>query len=339
MKYLEVIDESLDGQAESDILGATLKGIMIAYANRWDNAKWETKSVEESFHLDIINPETGRKSRTFTHAGKYDGIVTFEGKDFLLEHKTCSEDIADPNAPYWRRLAIDAQISGYVLSQWQQGNKLDGTLYDVIRKPKIRPRALTKAEVAGVVGTGGYFGTHLSESCIASIIGGSIKTENAELFQARVAFEMTNDPSYYFQRRTIPRMDADIAEFAQELWDVSDEIRLARANNRHYRNPGACMNYNTACAYLPICSGFDTPDSNSWKKKTKTHEELPIDDGLNILSHSRIACFKTCRAKHFYEYELGIKPNKEEKEALYFGRLLHLALAEYWLQRQVQEVI
>jgi hypothetical protein len=50
-----------------------------------------------------------------------------------------------------------------------------------------------------------------------------------------------------------------------------------------------------------------------------------------VLTNSRLGVFRTCRRKHYYEYELGIERlDEEEAESLYFGTLWHEACAEWW---------
>src|SRR5579872_5658882 len=170
---LDAIAE-LSANADDGLPAAIARGLMRGYDSRWVDAGWTALAVEEEYHLPIINPDTSKPSRTFTHAGKLDGKAEFGGKRFLVEHKTSSEEISDPNAPYWRRLEIDAQVSGYMLAQWQQGNKLDGTLYDVIRKPGIRPKQVTRGS----------------------------RLETPEEFEERLYADTLERPEWYFQRRT-----------------------------------------------------------------------------------------------------------------------------------------
>src|SRR6185436_13920361 len=86
-----------EGDDATLLVAAKCRGLMIGYHARWESANWQAESVEEVFHVPVVNPATGAKSRTFTMAGKYDGIVTRDNQFYLLEHKTTSEDISDPN--------------------------------------------------------------------------------------------------------------------------------------------------------------------------------------------------------------------------------------------------
>jgi hypothetical protein len=329
---LGIIDRETAGRPDLAVLAATARGLLRGYHARWCGAAWQTVSVEDEYRLPIINPDTGKPSRTFTHAGKFDGIAEFGSQRFLVEHKTCSEEIEDPDAPYWRRLEIDAQVSGYMLAQWQFGTKLDGTLYDVIRRPGIRPKALTKADRESIIRDGLYCDQEVSEAKRLAV-SQNLTTEDADLFELRLTADTMQNPARYYQRKTIYRMDAQILEFARELWETADEMRLANLYGRHYRNTGSCMQFNRPCEYLGICSGHDAPDSHKWTRKPHVHEELTSvpGDGRNVLTTSRIQCFRTCRRKEHYRYGLGIKrTDREEAEALYFGSLFHAGLAAWW---------
>lgn len=316
------------------VIDAKVRGLLVGYDARWSDAEWSLDGEpEQVVSLPIVNPETGRTSRTFTQSGKFDGVVAGYGKRLLLEHKTTGDDVADPNSTYWRRLAIDSQVSKYLLQAWQAGTKLDGALYDVIRKPAIRPKRLSKADLAEISAKGTYCGFEVEHAEYEAVLRGQ-GDETSHLYALRVAREAMTEPERYFQRRIIPRLDADVAEYATELWAIADEIRLARLTGRHFRNSAACLEWGRACEYLPICSGYSDPDDGQWQRSASVHEELPgVIDGRDVLTNSRIKCFQTCRRKHFHRYEEGLRRIQEdEAEALYLGTALHVALAAWWAQ-------
>lgn len=314
------------------MLIAKAAGLIEGYDSRWFDAGWKTISVEHEFHLPIVNPKTGARSRSFTQAGKYDGIVEHvrrPGVPYLMEHKTTSDDIADQNSTYWRRLAIDSQVSAYVLANWQDGVKVEGTLYDVIRKPAIRAKKLSKAERAAFVASGTYFGKRFGTE-VRQEFANELETETPEMFASRLSHDCKERPDWYFQRRLIPRLDQDIVEYAEELWDVATEIRNARQTGRWFRNSGACLLYNSPCAFLGICSGHSTIDDGRWKQREKQHAELS-NDAENVLTHSSMQDFKTCRRKFYYRHIEQIeRVDDEDSESLRLGSLLHLALEAWW---------
>jgi hypothetical protein len=324
-------------EAEADLLvKMKVCGLMVGYERRWGHDEYRSVpgGVEQQFVTEILNPETGKASRTFKMAGKRDGVVAYQGQQkFLRELKTTSEDIS-PVSSYWAHLRIDGQVSTYYLTHWQEGEKLDGTLYDVVRKPAIKPKQIPKGSgkksdeenvgtLVEICDKGTYYG--------GDVPAGTIPDEESPyLYYLRLCHEVTVNAERYYQRKSVPRLDSDIAEFAQELWDIAKEINEAIKTGRHYRNSDACMVYGRPCEFLGICSGNEDIDCGKWVKRKSVHNELE-GVGANCLTISRIRCFQTCRRKHHLYYNVGItRYDEEETEALALGKLLHLAQEVWW---------
>ena len=297
-----------------------------------EGCPYTTVTTEREFALPIINPETGRKSKTFVQGGRYDGIIANGSKRMLLEHKTTSQDLLDLSSPYWRRLAIDSQVSSHLLAHWQCGERLDGSLYDVIRKPTIRPKAIPAGSESKPLGTQwelqnqfSYFGTQVTDDKNVFFS----KQETPELYGIRLAIHIRAEPEKYFRRIQVPRLDSEIAEYADELWSIATEIREARRTGNWYRNSSACCQYNTACEYLGVCSGEDDIDSDRWVHR-KSNPELDTDDE-RTLTNSAVKTFQTCRRKYYYRNEKRKeKRDKVHSPALQFGSLIHAALEAWW---------
>jgi hypothetical protein len=329
---LQAIYDAIETMDESALLiHAKCRALLHGYHKRWESNEYQPTAVEQMVTANLFNPKTNAKSRTFTLAGKLDVVADYRGKATLIDHKTTSSDIEDPCGPFWENLQIDGQISLYMLLEWQNGRKVDECVWDVVRKPSISPKKITKAEKVSVTGTRKYFDQLMSDETLLALQ--TEDRETLEMYEARLIHDCTKErPEWYFQRRTIPRLDNEILEYAGELWDHCQDIIHTRAMDRHLRNPGACMLYGSPCKFLGICSGRDRPDSQKWTKKNCVHNELELQgDGRDVITNSRIRCFQTCRRKHYFEYELGIeRVDEEEKEALFFGRLWHIGLEAYW---------
>lgn len=315
------------------LIAAKVRGLMRGYDARWHDANFITESTEQYVEAPLANIETNRSSRTFVLGGVIDVVGWQHERKMLIDHKSTSQDISDPNAPYWRQLQIEGQASQYMLLEWMNGRKVDGAIWDVMRKPQISPKKLSKAERASVVATHKYFDYRVSLETLNELQ--VEERETLEMYESRLSHDCTHErPEWYFQRRPVMRLDSEMYEYAKEVWDHGQEIIQTRANNRHVRNPGACMLYGTPCKFLGICSGHDMPDSDKWRTKQCVHNELTSKiegSGKDILTNSRIRCFQTCKRKHFYEYELGIeKQDEEEREALLFGTVWHLALSAWF---------
>lgn len=317
---------------QQQLVMAKCRGLLRGYHARWEHVRYNVLGVETLLTSDLCNPETKRKSRSFSVAGKLDVIAEQAGRCILFDHKTTSEDIEDPNAPYWRQLVVEGQVNHYYLLGWLNGHKFDQAMWDVVRKPSISPKKLTKAERASVVSEGVYFGREIADETRQALAGGE-ERESLLMYEARLAHDCTTErPERYFQRRAVPRLDDEILEYASELWDHGQDMLAVRNTGRNPRNSGACMLYGAPCKFLGICSGHDTPESDKWQRKAHVHTELELEgDGKNVLTNSRIRCFQTCRRKHFYQYELGIeRQDEEERESLFFGSCWHAGLNAWW---------
>lgn len=341
---LEVLSPVLDDKDPTKaLIAAKCVGLMHGYDARWLNAPYLIDGVEHVLTADLYNPTSQRKSRTFTTAGKLDVRATeiSTGKKVIFDHKTTSEDISDPNSPYWRQLVVEGQATHYMLLEWLNGEKVDAAVWDVIRKPGISPKALLKADVQGYRSgyargeVQQYFGYPLSADDMESVFADG--RETIRMYAARLAADCISErPQWYFQRRTIPRLDGEVMDYARDQWDIGQDIIHARAEDRHPRNSGACMLYHSPCKYLGVCSGHDTIDSEKWVKRDFVHPELTqIGDGrgIEILTNSRMRTFQTCKRKHYYQYELGMdQVDAEERETLFFGNLFHEASEQFFLQ-------
>jgi hypothetical protein len=345
---LEAIAQAAGRSAGAEVLAAQAWGLMIGYHARWAGSGWKAVAVEAAFQLPIVNPATGRRSRTFTQAGRCEGVVSRGGDEFLLESKTAGEDIDRPDAPFWRPLAVDTRTGTYALARRQLGRPVAGVLYDVLRRPHVRPRVIPKGTPKRTerenVGTrfelqrrNTYFGWPVDQREQEAVLQGDGR-ETAGLYGIRIASDTLRRPDWCFQRRVLRGNAKQLARCARELWETAVEIRLAWRAGRHYANSQACMAYHTPCPYLPICSGRDTPHSDRWHTAQSIHPELAGQlgdvDEREVLTPSRIQCFNLCRRRHYFRYQLGIVPvGQPASEALRLGRLIRQALAAWWANR------
>lgn len=312
-------------------IAAKCIGLIGGYAERWKNADYDVLEVEHVLSADLINPETNVKSRSYRMAGKLDVICRdTAGRIVVIDHKTTSEEVADFDAPYWRQLVIEGQVTHYMLLQWLNGEKVDYAVWDVMRKPGIAPKIITKKEREAAYMTKEYCGSKLNTEELEKLAAS--ERETSFMYSARVLEDCTHiRPEHYFQRRTVPRMDSEILEYAKELWQHSQDMLWSKRNQSFPRNSGACMLYKTPCKFLGICSGHDNAESGNWTNRAGwPHPELPQMSG-DVLTNSRIRTFQTCRRKEYLQYQLGlVRIDEEEREALRFGTLWHQALEAFF---------
>jgi len=182
-----------------------VRQLLTGHFWRYENDDVEILEVERAFEIPLINPHTGRRSRAFMLAGKIDAIARLaDGRLAVLEYKTCGEDIG-PDSAYWLRLRCDPQISHYVLAARAIGYDVATVLYDVTRKPTIRPR-------------------------------NKPRPETPEQYGVRLLKDIGVRPDYYFQRREVPSLEDELAAFQLELWQQAKQLLDARRHGRWFRN-------------------------------------------------------------------------------------------------------
>ena len=259
-----------DGEREYDwqIERKTVACLMAGYFWRWGDMPLEHLAVEKTFKVPIINPETGGKSQTFTAAGMIDGIVRLpDGRIAVKELKTCSDDIGDPSSDYWKRLRIDQQISLYfrAAAQMAEAGEIPEApttiLYDVIRKPSIGPLLIPLLDEEGFKivldekgervfkkdGTPRESGDKEKGYTLQS------RRQTPEEFGERLTADIGERPDWYYQRKEIPRIEADLLEFDFELWGMSRLLADCKRFGRWPRNTGACIGFGK-CPYFTLCT-------------------------------------------------------------------------------------
>jgi hypothetical protein len=280
----KALRNALSAVPGDDLVSAKVRALIKGYDARWSlvQDRFDVIAVEKTLTSQLLNPTTGRISRSFTVAGKLDVIAVRSGRHVIVDHKTTSEDIADPNSPYWRRLIVESQPSHYMLLAWINGMKVDEAIWDVVRKPSIRPKKLSAVDVRTVVFSKEYFGHELTEQEILTLQRDGC--ESFAMYEARLADDCIRErPDWYFARRSVLRVDSELAEYSKELWDHGQDLLAARASGRTPRNSGACMNYGRPCKFLGVCSGYSQIDDRAeWRRKENVHTELPEIDPVRV---------------------------------------------------------
>ena len=236
----------------------TVANLLAGYFWRYGNDTLEYVEIEKPWSMPLVNPATGRESRTYQLAGKRDGLVRVpDARLFVLERKTTGEEIG-PDSEYWLRLRCDQQISLYTLSALHEGHDVSGVLYDVIRKPTIRPRQIPLLDEAGLKmvvdeATGERMFNKDGKPRQSAGPGMKLATrqETPEEFGARLLADIEERPDYYFQRREVPRLEDDLQAFRLECWQQAQLLSDCRRWGRWFRNVG--RNTCSFCEYSRLC--------------------------------------------------------------------------------------
>lgn len=214
-----------EGEA-NEFTRAKLEAMLVGYTAKWAEEPMEVVATQVGFTVPILHPDTGEAHREYQYHGVLDAIVRFQGRLSVLESKSSGEDIT-PGSMYWQRVTtLDPQVSMYLLAGQQAGHDVVDCLYDVARKPALKPQV----------------------------------KETAEEYRERIARDMQARPDWYFQRQRLVRLNHEARAYQQDLWDYACELTETAQHRRYPRNPDHCRSYGRACEYIGVCSGVASID-------------------------------------------------------------------------------
>ena len=252
--------------------------LVRGYHYRWIdwalNQGIEVLEVERRFQAPLYNPESGRTSRTFALGGVIDLMLRVSGRTVLVEHKTTSGDIALGSA-YWKRLAIDGQISTYYDGAAALGYSVDVCLYDVAKKPTLVPKLATPPEKRKYT----QKATKLGDGSIrpaGSLFANMRETdETPPEFGARVIADIADNPESYYQMGEVPRLATELEEYRRDTWLLAQTLRISQRLNSWPRNSDACTKYNSFCPYWDVCTRTASIDDDArFYQSAVVHPEL-----------------------------------------------------------------
>jgi len=250
-----------DYETLDELQVATLTGLLTGYYKVYSADPIKDLQPEQQFEFSLDH------SRTFSVAGKIDGLGTLDdGRPVLLEHKTTSASVA-PESDYWLRLRNNNQIMQYVHAARLCGLPTEVIYYDVTRKPSIRPKEMPVLDGNGkkivMDSTGQRMmkkdGSPRESSSAAD--GGKVQTrlETAEEYCQRLTDDAIARPEFYFARREVPILDQDLEEFVVQRLEISRMILSLRRASRttpkpHQAWPRNCSEMQCGfCEYKEMC--------------------------------------------------------------------------------------
>jgi hypothetical protein len=237
-------------EEKDEFTRAKAEAMLVGYTAQWAEQSVKIISTQVGFRVPILHPETGEAHPEFEYTGALDALAWVNGRKMVLESKTSGEDIS-PGSGYWQRVvALDPQVSMYLLASEQDGLDVVGCLYDVAKKPELRPK---KGETAGD-------------------------------YRDRCAMDIASRPDHYFQRREIVRLESEARAYQQDLWDYACMLTEAERIGRFPRNPDHCRKFGRPCEYLAVCMGeadiddpvlFGPAERGNVHERTRTNPERP----------------------------------------------------------------
>ena len=227
-----------------------------------DEDQLQVVASEQEFHIPLINPETGRPTPIWDFGGKVDRIVKLaDSRIALQEYKTTTRDFA-PGAEYWNALHMDSQLSIYVIAARQLGFDIQTVLYDVTRRPMLKPLKATPMDKRKYKKDGALYANQRDVD------------ETPDEYANRIGDDIFNRPDHYFARIEVARLDQDLEDCKADIWAQQLAIRSCQKLDNWWRNPGNCYGM-FSCEFLPICQNrnLDTQTPNGFVRG-EIHPEL-----------------------------------------------------------------
>ena len=240
-----------------------VSAMFLMHQQHYARERLESVASELEFDLPLVNPETGRPSTIWRFRGKIDDIVMLDdGRLALLEYKSTTRDFS-PGAEYWQRLHMDPQLSLYVIAARELGYEIETVLYDVTRRPMLKPLKATPEDKRKY---------KKDKSLYANLRD---RDETPQEYSIRVIRSIADRPEHHFARIEIARLDQDLEDCELEMWQQQLAIREAQRSGHWYRNPNSCYGFFT-CDYLPICLNrdLDTNTPTGFIRNENIHPEL-----------------------------------------------------------------
>lgn len=238
---------------------------------------------------------------------------------WIVEHKTTSED-CEAGSPYWQRLRLDSQVSTYYRGARALGYDVRGCLYDVIRKPSLKPYKATPVESRKFKADGSLYANQRD------------RDETPDEYRTRLLEDIAAKPERYYVRGEVVRTADDEHAGAADAWMIAQSIREAERLGRFPRNVDACVRYGRTCDYFEVCTGTTSLDDRlRFRVAERAHEELDGADvrRLPVLSNSEMRTFRRCILEHHYAYRCKVR-TVAKADALRFGTLVHAGLEVWW---------
>jgi len=177
---------------------------------------FETVIPEEKFKVRING------LRNIRLMGKVDGRVKKCGLWWLREVKTTASKFMQAEA----RARVSYQAAGYIYGiQRAKGVKVQGVLFDLIKRSQLRKRV----------------------------------SETAEDFGGRIVADYRDNPTKLYRRYYSYRSPYQIGQYELDIMKAAQLIRTCRRTGNFMRNPDVCYFYGKQCPYMQIC-WVDTPD-------------------------------------------------------------------------------
>lgn len=192
----------------------------------------------------LINPLTGKRSRTFNLSGAYDGVYKLDdGRLMVYFVISTSESVRESS----RILAqsIQPQLSMAMIPDLE---KMAGVCVDIVKKPVIQFRRASAKKI-------------------------DMEREPLDDYEERAYEAYLKRPDHFFRRIKIPIIPENIREAGRVAWRVAQDIRDSDKHGYLACRGVNCKNHKGWCDYQNLCW---YASHENYKHGQFAHEELGL---------------------------------------------------------------
>lgn len=313
---------------------AAVSGYFHYYGD--ETSLYDVVGVETPYQLPI--PQLDGEN----HIGFIDYLLRNKqtGKLVIADLKTAKEVCTE----YWQELYTNEQLTEYAFSLRQAGHEDAEVRWDVVVKPTISPKDLTKAAKAEI-DTGSYCGVPLKDCTIPD--NGK---ESPEMYGIRCLEWYLDQPENRYHRRSFERDNGSLLShwenMTRRIAVIREETRQFQEERDQHNDPllplptyNACKRYDGGrvrmCDYHSICCGADSARTGFHERQSPQSRTVKLD-GFSV---SRLRCHAACPREHHFKYVEKIEPRfKSSSESLDFGTLFHSAFEHVMRGLMVDEI-
>lgn len=254
--------------------------LMRGYHACYVDQPYKILFVEKQMTAKHLNPETGGQSQTWDLMGVLDsGAIDEQGRFVIFEGKTSSLDIT-PGSTYWQNLQMDPQPSIYwiLASENPDLPEVQGVIYDVVKKPAIRPYKETPDDKKKFKCDKRCKGKCVGHTDGVLYAGQHETSETPEEYRMRLKQDIRDHIDEYYVRGEITRTAKELEEFREVAWQKGLQIQNNRSKGTHPKSPGACEQYRHMCEFFPVCTGqASLDDPLLYTKIDNVNPELKVE--------------------------------------------------------------
>lgn len=270
--FEQAFDAATNVETLDELGVATLCGMLTGYYHYYGNLDADSKMVPEFEFRYMLEG-----SRTFEVGGKMDALGYHCAILKIIESKTTGDSV-DAASDYWMRLRFNIQVYQYITAARHEGYDVSEVIYDVTRKPSIRPKEICDLATDGNKIVNDVHGVRQfkrngepresGDTARGFVVQSHLETPDE--YCARLTEDCKSRPEFYFARREVPILEDELLTFERQRITLSRIILECRQMEKREKKAEDAWPRNVSentcgfCQYAGFCLTNCSPPSTGF---------------------------------------------------------------------------